>query len=386
MKMIRYKSIYSIKEGWNADDTEVILYKNDLVWKAELLGDKVQISVGKGNKPLRVTRVLVGKGKNIGKRNEITPAMDVKAKIVKLVKDLKDDGYTDEMGQQAGSQSTHVSPDPMTAIKLEDVDLSDLPERVWLQPKLDGVRCLINTKTGELWSRGHIRYYFDAITEAVLNSNITETEWLDGELYSHGVSLQTIASIAKKNNGNDPNKLKVFFNMYDCIESVPYSKRFQILDKVYVGIPSPYKKFFEIVETHWVDKEEIDDYTTKFIDRGYEGAMIRIQGPVYETKRSDSLIKVKRFKEDEFEIIGFVAEEGDIRKEQTLGTVVLKTKEGVKFKAQPNLTVQEKKEIWDNREKYLGMIANVKYLAITPKGVPYSPRFLGIRAEQNMFR
>lgn len=390
MRLLRYESIYSrkrrIKEGWNQDETEVILYKDDLTWKAELQGDQYSISVAKGNKPLRVTRVIKGKGKNIGKRNEITPEMDVKSRVLKMVKDLKDAGYTDEKGVQAGSQSTHVSPNPMLAIKLEEVKMEDLPERVWIQPKLDGVRCLINTKTGELWSRGHKRYYFDSISDAVVNSKITEVDWLDGELYSHGLSLQTIASIAKKGKGDDPNKEKIFFNMYDCITNEPYSKRFNNLDKILRGIPTQYKKYFELVETHWIDKEEIDDYTTRFINRGYEGAMVRIQGPGYETDRSESLIKVKRFLEDEFEIVGYESEKGDIRKGETLGTVILKTKDGKKFRAQPNLNAAEKQELWDNREQFLGMMANVKYLAITPKGVPFSPKFLGIRAEQELFR
>ena len=62
------------------------------------------------------------------------------------------------------------------------------------------------------------------------------------------------------------------------------------------------------VQTDSADSEsEVDDLFGGYVEQGYEGGIIRLNG-VYEQKRSNNLLKRKDFEDAEFEIIS--VEEG----------------------------------------------------------------------------
>lgn len=377
MKLLKYKSIYL--EDWNPERTQITLYKADLVWRATINLDEVVVEVSKGNRPLRVTKVIKLKPSNVGRANEVSAKTKAKKWVDDSVKKLKNNGYTEQQGSTVGSESTTKSPKPMLAKKIQDMNSDEFPNIVFLQRKLDGNRCLINTKDGTLWSRGQKQIIIPHLTEIIKNYKIVGTDWLDGELYAHNQTLQTITGTIRQKSTDAKGFLQ--FHMYDCISNKGYGDRLEIIENFYDKLKPEDKKFIHIVETYIVDIDDVSDYVDHFIEEGYEGGMIRLDNMPYVEARSESLIKVKKFEDSDFEIIGFVQEGGDIRKEPTLGTFVLKAPNGKPFRAAPKMSDVEKKEIWDNQEEYLGELAITQHIGYTPKGIPRNANVKAVRAD-----
>ena len=84
------------------------------------------------------------------------------------------------------------------------------------------------------------------------------------------------------------------------------------------------------VYTDTISYKDIDETAGKFIERGYEGAMIRVDRP-YENKRSQFLVKWKEFQDEEFEIVDI--QEGDGNSAGMAARVILRLKDGKTFKA-----------------------------------------------------
>ena len=65
-----------------------------------------------------------------------------------------------------------------------------------------------------------------------------------------------------------------------------------------------------------------------YTQQGYEGQMVRIDGP-YENKRSSKLLKRKEFIDEEYTILGY--EEGEGNRTGTVKSFKFETNEGREF-------------------------------------------------------
>jgi DNA ligase-1 len=229
---------------------------------------------------------------------------------------------------------------PMLAYKVDSKPV-DWTKKVYMQPKLDGVRCLIQlndkgevyaySRTGKPWLNiAHIledlEYFFEIHPDVVL----------DGELYNHDLrdDFEKIISLVRKQkptaDDRAESKKLVQFHCYDYANgSENYSTRMRNL------ITSDmYSYCVKHVPTKQVksDKEAklIHDYNT--IGSGYEGSILRLDGP-YQCKRSYNLQKFKDFHDTEATIIGYV--DGKGKREGTLGKFLMQDDEGIEFGCPP---------------------------------------------------
>lgn len=148
-----------------------------------------------------------------------------------------------------------------------------------------------------------------------------------------------------------------------------------------------------------------EDY---YLEQGYEGVMLRKStGPNSKykfgraTAKSQTLLKVKRFVDAEYEIIGFEermhngnlattdalghTKRSSHKENKTgrgdLGALICVTKDGIEFSVGSGFTDEQRAEIWANRAKYLGKLAKIKSFPIGVKTAPRFPVFLGFRSE-----
>lgn len=145
---------------------------------------------------------------------------------------------------------------------------------VFVQPKLNGWRSPFNTHTRKLYTRS-----MNEITtlEHIKASLPTEgSEWLDGELYAHGFTLGEIQSMISKGDK------RINLHVFDCIDGKVFSER-------YVDIPV----YIHNVETIKISPERINDYYEYFLNLGYEGMVIRLDGYGYHCHRSTAIFKMK---------------------------------------------------------------------------------------------
>jgi len=326
-------------------------------------------------------------GKNIGRKNETTPYTQSIQETQRKWTDKKEkEGYTTEMPLDDKKEATGTVIFPMLAGKYEPQTAkkkrTDIQYPCFVQPKLDGLRCItyINvggngvvaqSRTGGLFeSVAHITSVLLPIFKA--HPRVA----LDGELYTKDISFETLAGIIKKKKITDADRdvLKhVKYHIYDMIHldnpDMPYVERHQFICKVVQAHSSP---FLEIVRTDKV--KSVDEFKEKFgefVANEYEGIMLRNIDSMYKQGfRSNDLQKYKEFQEEEYAIVGF--DQGDGRDK---GTVIWKcqTKEGRAFSVRPRGTHEHRQDLFKNGESFVGKQLTVIFQELSELNVPRFP-------------
>ena len=362
-----------------------------LTWRAHAKGATVTQSHGEVGGKI-TSQCYDAKPKNIGKKTETTAseqaALEVKALYTKKLKE----GYVDSIGDaQAGKQDSIIKGGLkcMLAHKFDE-QKHKMSYPAFVQPKLDGIRCLAHvTSTGvTLWSRTQKQFVTLAHIETALYNltryyfrNGGEEFFFDGELYNHKYkdNFSEIASLASKKTLTSADETKVLnleYHIYDMYlpdePTFDFSQRVSILEQ-YNFNGHPYLK---MVFTHIVSNEhQVIEWQRKFIEKGFEGAMVRGFYSPYELKRSYGLQKVKTFHDDEFKIFDF-----ELSKDEKSVIAVCTMRNGEKFRATMRGNKEENvKKYYEKKGKLVGKLLTVKYQALTEYGVPRLPVGVAVR-------
>ena len=282
---------------------------------------------------------------------------------------------------------------PMLAYKVDKKPV-DWSENVFMQPKLDGVRCVIYldekenircfSRTGkEFHNLQHIKdslhNFFKMETEFSANTDVV----LDGELYNHDLrdNFEKIISLVRKQKPTDSDKLEakelVQFHCYDYIETVmnqPYGYRMNQL-----VTSDMYSYCVKYVETKLVNNKDSANIIHQYnLNDGYEGSILRLDKP-YECKRSYNLQKFKDFHDTEATIVGY--EEGKGKREGTLGKFLMQDDDGNQFGCPPGkgYNYKDLADILNNIHDYIGKRATFTYFERTQYGSYRHPLFKTIR-------
>ena len=318
-----------------------------------------------------VPRQYQAEGKNIGRSNETTPAMQARMELTSRVKKQVDKGYVLSMDAANEPCTNNLGLlKPMLATPFDKIK----PEKIqWagalIQPKLDGHRALF--KDGVLYSRQGIELDMPHITAGINASGLDHLH-LDGELYIHGYSLQELSGLIKK---DQPGTEHVEYHVYDIIKDEPFSQRFATL--VQAVIKGNQHSRVRLVDTFAIDDlEDLTQRHEEFRKANYEGTMLRFgDEPYRDGKRSRSLLKLKEFHDAEFTIIGvnegipYVTGGGTYR----VPVWVLDAGNGETFTATAQGNMKEKDQQWTDREDHIGKKLTVKYHYLSKLGVPQLP-------------
>lgn len=258
--------------------------------------------------------------------------------------------------------------------------------------KIDGVRCSFYWKDGEVRTASRGGGDYDAST-SFMRHNPKLIQFfeehpdivLDGELYEHGKSLQQISGAARLEKDTAGMDWLEYY-IYDVMDSTKtFEERLDILhditDELNLGF-NPEREWddgelkFQIVPQEtvvgWANIQKLHD---KYVGEGFEGIVIRDPSKVYNFGgRTNAMIKVKMYKDAEFEIVGY--SEG-LRPEDMV--FVCKTKEGKEFEAKPMGPRELKWEYLDRMDEIIGKMATVKYFYLSDEGCPLQPVLKCIR-------
>jgi DNA ligase-1 len=262
----------------------------------------------------------------------------------------------------------------MLCYKFEEKRLHRYPKPWIVQPKLDGLRATYSHKEGLLSSS---RATFESVPEIVkeLRQLDIGNVSLDGELYCHNISFQSICSLVKRTTTLHEDREKINFTIFDTKEEVPQSARLIFIN----SLPqSKYIKILPSFECYNID--EVFNYLNKFIREGYEGIIIRNPQGIYRETRSTDIMKYKPTMSEVYTIEGHCQEysiEGEPK--DSLGSFICWTEEGEVFNVGSGFTKEEREVYWSIRSSLKGRKVNVKFQELTERGVPRFPVFLGIR-------
>ena len=336
-------------------------------WQIFVQGNKFWTEEGLKNGKLTTSLPTFCKAKNKGKVNCTTAEQQALKEAESKFRKKKDKNYNEKL--------TKVKKffEPMLAKNFNDLNDKRredfFKERVFVQPKLDGLRCINDGLS--LMSRNGKEYFtcphlLDIIPK---DSNIM----LDGELYNHIFydNFNEIVSIIKRDNPEKSDFIKskeyAQYHVYDLPSSKgTFSKRYKdLLDWHLSTFKGDENSPIKIVPTIEVFSfEEIEKANEKFLELGYEGTIIRRDGMNYENKRTWNLLKLKEWFDDEYEIIEVL--EGQGNRVGTVGKFVLKMNNGNTFKSNIKGPFSYLKELWNKKEELFGKMATVKYFCLTP--------------------
>ena len=270
----------------------------------------------------------------------------------------------------------HIFQEPMLAHKYEKRK-RDITFPCIVQPKLDGVRCVV--VDCELYSRyGNVFPTLEHIKEELkLN---TEKLILDGELYTDDINFEQIVGLVKKGKKTpeeEKNSLKIYLNVFDYIEpGLTFEQRYSNLCFFFKKHNFQHLKLVKTEKCF--SEKEIYAYLDKFIKEGYEGVIMRnIKGKYQPNTRSIHLQKLKKSRDEEFEIVGYSAPNTGTE----YGCVIwmCKAKNGKTFSVKPLGNLDERRQQFINGKSYIGKKLTVKYQQLTNHGIPRFPIGLAIR-------
>ena len=261
----------------------------------------------------------------------------------------------------------------------------DYSKPVFMQPKLDGVRCLIQydkgvvtaySRTGKEWKNiEHITLnlykFFDKHPNIVL----------DGELYNHDFidDFEQIISMVRKTKPTAEARVKSRENVqFHCYDIVNKKMKFSTRD-IWLLSNLPESYCVHLVSTSKITAEPAAKMTHQInLANGYEGSIVRLDTP-FQCKRSHSLRKFKDFSDAEANIVGY--EEGKGKRTGTLGKFIMQDDDGNIFGCPPGKghNYKDLARILIEIHKYMGQRATFTYFERTKAGSYRHPLFKCIR-------
>lgn len=283
-----------------------------------------------------------------------------------------------------------------------EVSLDKINFPVYASTKFDGIRALVIDSV--VYSRSlkpirnkHVQKLFGK----------PEYEGFDGELVVGDIYAKDVFQKTTSGVMSEYGEPYVTFHVFDIFtnNTAPYKERLYELNERLVL--DQYTSLVATEQRYVHTKDELLKLLEKERVKGGEGLICRSPGGIYKygrsTPKEQLSIKLKFFSDSEFEVIGFeermhntneaktnelgYTERSSCKENlipmNTLGSLVLKYGD-TEFRCGTGFSDAQRKEVWENKESYLGKLASIRYMSVGSKDLPRVPSFQGFRDEDDM--
>jgi len=256
----------------------------------------------------------------------------------------------------------------------------NLEEGWYMSRKLDGVRCVtIIDGTGNIkfFSRGGNEFLtLDKIREDLSQLGLVDTIF-DGEICLIGEDgiedfQGIIKEIGRKNHTIRNPKYLVFDELMPSeFDSQTSDRRFS--DRIFFAAntlsSSSLKHVQFLKQTRIESEEQLQTAIADATEKGWEGLMLR-KDANYIGKRSDEILKVKKFWDAEYVVEGVensqhrVIEDGKEVQEEMLGNIFI-THKGNKVRVGSGFSIEQRRHFFKNPNDILGKTVTIQYFEET---------------------
>ena len=284
-----------------------------------------------------------------------------------------------------------------------EVPLDKVKFPIYVSTKFDGIRALVID--GVVYSRSlkpirnkHVQKLFGKP-----EYNGFDGELIVGDIYAKDVFQKTTSGVMSE-DGTPEVRLYVFdlWNLPDA----DYESRQRVLQDLLLQDETMSSIVYTMIrKCH--NKESLEFFLNHEQKVGGEGLIGRKPDGVYKygrsTPKEQLSIKFKFFQQEDFEVVGFnermhntneqkrdelgYAERSSARDglvpTNTLGSLVLKYNDTT-FSCGVGFDDKLRKEIWDNKETYLGKLASIRYMSVGMDKLPRIPSFIGFRHAEDI--
>ena len=278
-----------------------------------------------------------------------------------------------------------------------EVSLDKINFPVYVSTKFDGIRALVIDSVVYSRSLKPIRNKHVQRLFGKQEYNGFDGELVVGDIYAKDVFQKTTSGVMSEDGEPD-----VTFHVFDIFtnNTAPYKERLYELNERLVL--DQYTSLVATEQRYVHTKDELLKLLEKERVKGGEGLICRSPSGIYKygrsTPKEQLSVKLKFFETGEFEVIGFeermhntneattnelgYTERSSCKENlipmNTLGSLVLKYGDS-EFRCGTGFSDAQRKEIWENKESYLGKLASIRYMSVGSKDLPRVPSFLGWR-------
>lgn len=277
-----------------------------------------------------------------------------------------------------------------------EVPLDKLKFPMFVSTKLDGIRCLVIDSVVYSRSLKPIRNKYVQKLFGKPEYNGMDGELVVGDVYAKDVFQKTTSGVMSSEG--EPDVKFYVFDICNRPEETFTARRFILHNKLKDADNRVVMLDQHYVETLYDLQQYLEDERIK----GGEGLICRNPDGKYKygrsTPKEQLSVKLKFFEQDEFEVIGFeermhntneattnelgYTERSSCKENlipmNTLGSLVLKY-DATEFRCGTGFSDVQRKEIWENKEDYLGKLASIRYMSVGSKDLPRVPSFQGWR-------
>lgn len=272
-------------------------------------------------------------------------------------------------------------------------------------PKLDGIRAII--KDNVAYSRKFIAlpsYQYQLMFGMPAATQEFDGEFIEGNPSDFDVYNRTQSYVMSENKVTDNPRFYVFDIADEMLKDVSFVERLDIVRELCSDVACVH--FVPHVAV--ANEVELLDYEAAQLQLGYEGIMLRSFDSRYKhgraTVNENIGYKLKRFADDEAVIVDFVEQmhntNEDTRDElgnakrstaksglvpaATLGKFICAYGEHFIEIGCGVLTHAKRKYIWENRDKFMGLMIKFRHFPHGKKDLPRFPRFVGFRDKMDL--
>jgi len=257
----------------------------------------------------------------------------------------------------AGTQAASPPPVSLAETYRPGVTLA----RYWVSEKYDGVRGYWNGQ--DLITRGGTRIN----APAWFTAGWPDTA-LDGELWSGYGQFAKVSGIVRTHTPSDAEWHQVTYRVFDLPDHAgDFDTRVPAIRQTVAAIDQPW--VVAIRQFHVDSAAELDTVFEQVLARGGEGLVLHRNGAEYHAGRSDDLLKLKPFEDDEAKVIDI--NPGNGRLEGLMGSLDVRTPDGREFAVGSGFTDAQRAD-----PPPVGSWITYRYTGHTATGLPRFARFL----------
>jgi DNA ligase 1 len=232
--------------------------------------------------------------------------------------------------------------------------------------KLDGVRAIWDGQTLRFRSGKTINaplWFLDELPKRAL----------DGELWLGRGAFERLSGIVRRDVPDDAEWRQVRYMIFELPGVAgTFAQRAALIREVVKQADVPW--LCEIEQFSVVDRNSLQKRMKEVVKAGGEGVMLHRADALYETGRSDTLLKMKPWEDAEATVIGHQPGKG--RHAGALGALRVRTDDGREFSLGTGFTDQQRRD-----PPPIGSTVTYRYHDLTKTGLPRFASFLRVREE-----
>lgn len=233
----------------------------------------------------------------------------------------------------------------------------------WVSEKLDGVRGFWNGK--QLLTRGgHL------ITAPEWFTEVLPDVPLDGELWIGRGQFEEVSAIVRRKQPNSSDWLNVRYMLFDLPgHAGTFTERVEAMGAAVRHIGKAWVRV--IPQTRLSTESALLNELDHVVLAGGEGVMLHHQSALYQSGRTNALLKLKPWQDAEARVVGHLPGKG--RYKGKLGSLLVETADGIQFRLGTGFSDAQRAD-----PPAIGEWVTYKFTGLTRYGKPRFASFLRV--------